>query len=138
MSAATTYKTKQKDLILNCLIQNKDKHVTVDEIIFSLRKAKDAVGKTTVYRYLDKLVSQGTVRKYFIEEGAGACYQYIDTLNQCHEHFHLKCVDCGELIHLECRYLDQMYAHVLSNHNFHIDQSKTVLYGKCKGCSEKN
>lgn len=50
------YKTKQREAILQYLIQNKDKHINVDNIVEHLKKKGAAVGKTTVYRYLDVLV----------------------------------------------------------------------------------
>jgi Fe2+/Zn2+ uptake regulation proteins len=132
------YNTKQKQLILNCLMQNKDRHITADEIKEFLSKGNDMVGKTTIYRYLDKLVSQGLVRKYTVEGGKSACYQYMDQMDQCRNHFHLKCVDCGQLIHLECDYLDDINKHIQSHHDFKIDHSKTVLYGQCGKCAKKN
>lgn len=136
MTTSTSYKTKQKDRILTCLIQNKDRHLTVDEIRFALNGEEPMVGKTTIYRYLDKLVSQGIVRKYFIEEGKSACYQYMDQNDLCKEHYHLKCVDCGRLLHLECDYLEEMDSHIREHHNFQVDHSKTVLYGQCDSCAK--
>lgn len=137
MDTATFYKTKQRDRILDCLIKNKDRHITADEIMKTLNGDRPLAGKATVYRYLDKLVSQGIVRRYFIEEGKSACYQYMEQNDVCGEHFHLKCVDCGELFHLECRYLDEVDSHIRKHHDFHVDHSKTVLYGLCGICAKK-
>ncbi len=128
------YRTKQKEEILNYLISHKSCHVTADEITTHFAATGVKVGKSTVYRYLDRLVSQGVVRKYIIEEGVSACYQFIED-NACHQHFHLKCVGCGQLIHMECDYLDQVNQHILKEHGFHIDSCKTVLYGTCASCA---
>ena len=135
MKTSISYKTKQGELIQNWLIENKDKHVTADEIMESLTRERSMVGKTTIYRYLDKLVSQGKVRKYIVEDGLSACYQYVENNDGCHEHYHLKCIECGKLIHLKCNYLNEMNAHILKNHSFMIDNSKTVLYGQCRICA---
>ncbi|HML36351.1 MAG TPA: Fur family transcriptional regulator [Bacillota bacterium] len=137
MNASTSYRTKQKDQIMDCLIKNKDRHITADEILSALSEGKPHVGKTTIYRYLDKLVSQGTVRKYFLEGGKSACYQYMDENGACEEHFHLKCVDCGQLFHLDCGYLAEMDSHIREHHGFQVDNSKTVLYGRCGDCAGK-
>lgn len=138
MNTTTSYKTKQRDRILDCLIKNKDRHITADEIRTALNGEKSLVGKTTVYRYLDKLVCQGIVRRYIIEGGQSACYQYMEWNGVCNKHFHLKCVDCGQLFHLECDYLDDLDAHIREHHDFHVDNSKTVLYGQCGACAEKS
>jgi Fur family ferric uptake transcriptional regulator len=136
METSTSYKTKQRDQILECLIQNKDRHVTADELMTQLSGDNAPVGKTTIYRYLDKLVSQGIVRKYFIEEGKSACYQYMDADSVCNEHFHLKCIGCGKLVHLECKYMGTLDSHIREHHDFAVDHSKTVLYGKCRACTD--
>lgn len=136
METSSSYKTRQRDQILDCLIQNRDRHITADEILAKLSEENAAVGKTTIYRYLDKLVSQGAVRKYFIEEGKSACYQYMGEDPVCNEHFHLKCIGCGKLIHLECHYMGNLDSHIREHHDFAVDHSKTVLYGKCGDCAK--
>lgn len=138
MNTEISYKTRQRDQILDWMIQNKDRHVTADEILLALNGNKPLVGKTTVYRYLDRLVAQGTVRRYFIEGGRSACYQYMGQDDGCSSHFHLKCVDCGRLFHLECNYLDSMDSHIRQHHGFRVDHSKTVLYGQCGSCTGKD
>lgn len=137
MKTTTSYRTRQRDQILDCLIRNKDRHITADEIMSELNKEKSPVGKTTVYRYLDRLVSRGCVRRYFIEGGKSACYQYMEQNSVCSKHFHLKCVECGQLFHLECDYMGEMDSHIRDHHDFCVDHSKTVLYGQCGGCAGK-
>lgn len=137
MYPAISYKTKQRDRILECLIKNKERHVTAEEILAALNTEKPLVGKTTIYRYLDKLVSQGTVRRYFIGGGKSACYQYMEQSGVCNKHFHLKCVECGRLFHLECDYMGEMESHIRDHHGFHVDHAKTVLYGQCGSCAGK-
>jgi len=132
-----SYQTKQRNQILGYLMKNKDRHITADEIMSALNRDKPSVGRTTVYRYLDKLVSQDVVRRYFIEEGKSACYQYMEQNGACNQHYHLKCVDCGQLLHLECEYLVGIDSHIKDHHDFHVDHAKTVLYGQCGHCAGK-
>ncbi len=138
MSNTNGYRTKQREYILNYLLENKDKHITVDDVVHHLKQSGTAVGKTTVYRYLDVLVNQGIVRKYFIEEGISACFQYIDDVADCHTHYHLKCSDCGHLMHIECEPLALVNEDVLKHYHFKIDNTKTVLYGQCESCLNKH
>lgn len=133
MATVKGYKTKQKELILDFLVTNKDRHVSAEELVDNLKSSGNSVGKSTVYRQLDKLVLQGYVRKFFVEEGIGACYQYCDG-SKCNEHYHLKCLQCGKLFHVKCNYLDTISTHVGNTHKFIIDNSKTVLYGICENC----
>ncbi|HBH94299.1 MAG TPA: transcriptional repressor [Ruminococcaceae bacterium] len=131
------YKTRQRSQILNCLIENSSKHLTADEISVILKEKNCEVGKTTVYRSLEKLIKEGSVRKYICEEGRSACFQYVDGNKNCHQHFHLKCIECGKLMHLECDYLSDLEKHIFEHHKFIVDNTKTVLYGVCEECSNE-
>ncbi len=129
------YRTRQREVILEFLKNSDSCHVSIEEVLEHLKAAGEKVGRTTIYRYMEKLTDEGVLRKYFIEEGAGACYQYVNPQENCHEHFHLKCLKCGRLIHVECEYLDQIGSHILTHHGFEIDNTKTVFYGICRDCS---
>ncbi|MCL2077777.1 MAG: transcriptional repressor [Oscillospiraceae bacterium] len=136
-----SYSTKQRKLILNLLKEQKDRHLTAEEIVSALKADGELVGKATVYRYLDLLLESGMVRKYTAESRTsapgGACYQLI-CRDVCREHFHLKCGDCGKLFHIECDYLSDIETHVKSDHDFNIDNTKTVFYGRCHDCDAEN
>lgn len=137
MNNKTVYKTKQKEIILDYLKSNEDSHVTIDEVFNYLSEQGNKVGRTTVYRHMEKLADDGVLRKYYIEEGIGSCYQYIGEREDCHQHFHLKCTECKELIHLKCSYLEDLNNHILKDHNFKINNTKTVFYGICENCRDK-
>lgn len=137
MARSSNYNTKQKEHILNLLIENSSVHTTAGDIANYLRKQGTPVGIATIYRYLDQLAEDGIIRKYTIDNKTGACYQYMGEKSKCREHFHLKCLKCEKLFHVECSYLSELDKHILSHHEFTIDHTKTVLYGYCKECSEK-
>lgn len=132
----TSYATKQGGLILAVLENEPGRHFTADDIMKMLSDGGNAVGKATVYRHLDKLIKQGRVRKYIVDEGSSACFEYIGEEHSCHEHYHLKCSVCGKLLHVRCEYLDEVAEHILGHHGFVISPEKTVLYGICENCRE--
>ena len=131
------YKTRQREAILDYLIEHKDKHVTVNNISDHLEQEGARVGVTTIYRHLDKLFEQGLVRKYTVDGSTSACFQYSNADGTCHEHYHLKCEKCGKLIHLHCDHAAEMCRHVFDEHGFSIDLYRTVFYGICKQCKER-
>lgn len=131
------YRTKQREIILDYLKKCQDGHVTIDEVTDHLKSEGNKVGRTTIYRYMEKLADEGFLRKYYIEEGVGACYQYQgNSESACRSHFHLKCVKCGRLFHVSCDFLQQIEEHVYEHHHFLVDNSKTVLYGICEVCQK--
>lgn len=135
MRTADGYKTRQRTIIEN-ILKETDGHITVDALVSLLETRGESVGRTTVWRCLERLSDEGRVRKY-VQSGECACYQYIDNGNRCGEHFHLKCEKCGRLIHMECDMMENLSEHIAQNHGFKINPLKTVLYGICGECQEK-
>lgn len=131
------YHTKQSRLVEAFLKENADRHFTADELFFALKARGGTVGKTTVYRQLERLCEGGTVRK-FLSDGGGACFQYTGGLAPEKDCYHLKCTQCGRLFHTECAFLDRLCAHIYSEHGFRMDGSKLILYGVCGDCAQKN
>ncbi len=135
MRKESGYNTSQKEKLMDFLVSNREKHTSVQEISAYLRSEGTPVGTATIYRQLDRLVESGLVRKFVIDGKTCACYQYIENDKECKEHFHLKCLRCGKLIHLNCGQLKDINSHIAEHHGFIIDPSQTVFYGKCADCS---
>lgn len=130
------YNTKQREIILNYIKENSEKYISADDILKYINKNKSIVGLTTVYRYLNILVENGLVRKDYFEDLGKYFYQYVGKDNDCDSHSHLKCNNCGKLIHLKCSHIDNVSKHLLEEHGFSINNSKTVLYGTCEKCAK--
>ena len=126
------YNTRQSEAVLACLKKHGGGHVSAAEIASELAERGERVGLTTVYRRLERLVEEGSVKKFAVD-GGSACYQYVGG-GECCEHFHLKCEDCGKLIHLQCRTFDRLREHILQEHGFLSDPGRTTLYGFCSEC----
>ncbi len=126
------YNTKQKSAMLDFLKKNSACHITAADIVNALRENGTKIGTATVYRHLDRLVTDGFVKKYITD--SGACYQYS---GECHgNHFHLKCTGCGTLFHVDCDFLESLAPHILEHHKFTVDNTRTVMYGTCEKCSQ--
>ena len=138
--AKAPYKTKQMTEMLTFLKSVQGKHVTVNEICGFFREKGIAVGTTTVYRHLEKMVEEGIVAKYVVDGTSSACFEYIgeaaekDSRQVC---YHCKCEKCGKLIHLQCREVESLQQHMMEHHSFFMDPHRTVFYGICKECREK-
>ena len=131
------YKTRQSASILHFLEEHANQHFTAEEIYDHLKASGTPAGQATVYRQLDKLLKDGTVRKYARGDRDGACYQFAQ--GQGHrEHYHLKCTVCGKLYHADCDFLSALSDHILKEHGFQMDCSQTVFYGVCAKCAKEN
>lgn len=135
MSDPGGYRTRQRAAILQYFKSHPHAHLTAEELHDALHMQGISVGKSTVYRALDKLEETGVVRRFTMSPGESACYQYAGgDRDTCHAHFHLKCLVCGTLYHIECDHLDELTAHLGIQHSFTVDYAKTVLYGTCDPC----
>ena len=134
MNRPLSYNTKQREAILKYIVSLGNNHVTAAQIVNNFEDGKVSVGRTTIYRHLDKLVQEGKLRKYTVEGISGCCYQYVDNREQCGKYLLLKCENCGELIHLDCDALNNIHQHIYQKHTFQVNISKTVFYGKCEEC----
>ena len=128
------YNTEQKRRIIDFLKMNRDRHFTVDEITDSVC-GETGSGKSTVYRHIGKLLESGEIRRFEASGSNSFVYQYADVNKACDEHYHLKCVCCGRLIHMECKRLDEVKDHVKAEHDFIIGCDRSVIYGKCASCA---
>ncbi|MCR5108844.1 MAG: transcriptional repressor [Lachnospiraceae bacterium] len=130
------YRTKQRDELIDYFVGLNGEHTTAAEICNDLKSKGSSIGMATVYRQLEKLVDEGIVNKYFIDEGSSACFEYAadvtgDTYPRC---YHMKCESCGRLIHLDCAEIRNLEEHVFSEHSFRINPLRTVFYGLCEEC----
>ena len=135
------YQTKHKARVLEYLAAHSADHITAADLLIALSTGGAPIGAATVYRQLEKLESEGLVRRYALDDRGSACWQYAGTdgaAGVCRHHFHLKCTECGTLFHLNCDHLQEIAAHVASEHGFCIDPARTVFYGICADCAELN
>ncbi len=128
------YNTEQKRAVIDFLKTNRDRHFTAAEIADSV--CYKGTGKSTVYRHISKLLDDGTIRRFEAGNSHSFVYQYADLNSGCDSHYHLKCVKCGRLIHMDCVRLKEVAEHIKSEHSFVIGNGRAVIYGECVACTE--
>lgn len=126
-----SYNTKQRTAVLSLFEKNAERQYTIDELIKALDEPRP--GKSTVYRLVRKLEEEGTLRRFTREGTAKAVYQ-LSGASCCSEHLHIKCLDCGLLIHLNRRAQDEL----TKDTGFVIDDGMSMLYGRCADCARRH
>ena len=126
------YKTEQKKLILDYLVENEDKFVNVEDIMLNMKKKKQNVGLTTIYRFLNYLEENNNVRTEVKDHKK--YYQYVP--NDSNKHLFLKCKNCGKAMNLDCEEFENVNEHIKKEHRFNLDYN-TIIYGTCEKCSDK-
>lgn len=135
------YHTETQNTVLECLQQQKETTVSVQNIMEYIHTKKNTANITTVYRILNKLEAKGLVIRYNADDGKKALFQYVEPEAGCQHHLHVQCTCCGKIIHLDCPEIAQMLTHISTEHNIEIVCSTSLLYGICADCktnSEEN
>ena len=124
------YNTGKREQILNFLSSNESQAFTLEDIAKEI--APDGSGKSTVYRIVSELVESSRVKRISDGKTRHCTYQYVD--EDCKSHLHLKCRDCGKLIHLEGSISKSLYGEILKNDGFTLEYG-CMLFGTCNSCS---
>lgn len=132
MNSRAEYHTQQRHVLLDFLEKHSEHPMSVDEICRNLT----SIGKSTVYRLINKMAEDGIVRRFPGNSRNMLVYQYTGKIN-CDKHLHLKCLNCGKLIHIEDE-LSEKLDGISEKYHFNIDNNKSVLYGCCDECSIKH
>ena len=124
------YQTKARRQLLDCLSDNAESRLSIDEIMSAL--GASAPGKSTLYRQMKSLCDEGLVRRFASESGK-ALYQLAGA-SCCCEHLHFKCLDCGALLHLD----GEAQAALCRSAGVVIDDGLSMLYGRCAKCAKRS
>ena len=127
----SNYKTVQRKIVMDFLINNKDKFVTADEILKYIEQNGHTVGLTTIYRLLNLLEKNNNLRVDV--KNHTKYYQYV--LEENSNHLFLKCKKCGKSMNLDCKTFENVNNHIKKEHNFNLDYN-TIIYGTCNNCSK--
>lgn len=130
-----TYKTEQRNLLLNFLQTTPDTMFSAQEIAQALQNKK--ISRSAVYRNLAELESEGKIKRVTKEGSRQSYYQYYD-LQACRNHIHMSCTNCGKIFHMENQLADNLMKTLESSEGFEIDKGKTTLYGLCKECQKED
>ena len=130
------YETSGKKAVMGFLKEHSDSHFTVEEIIEGLLSEGKKASRSSVYRQISRMYSSGEVRRFESHEKNNFVYQFAFHSNNCEMHYHLKCTECGKLIHMECEKMNDLKNHILTEHGFSIG-GEAIINGVCCECSSK-
>ena len=134
MQRPINYSTRQGEAVLAYLESAKDTFVTVAQIEDYLKKEQVAISRPTIYRRLEKLVSEGKVSKYSLGGVSVTSFRYNDPSRYRQDTCHLKCEMCNTIFDLKCDEVEHISRHISEKHAFQVNDRNIVFYGKCETC----
>ncbi len=132
------YKTKLKSQMLRLFSEREHELLSASDVYKILSDAGVSINLTTVYRNLDSMCSDGVLLRFADGERGQAQYKYSGESGGCRGHLHLKCTECGDIMHLDCGFMSEIEEHTKKSHGFSISCEQSMLLGKCEKCTGKN
>ena len=132
------YKTKPRNLIIEYLKDNADTRFTARDILNAVKDKGDGLDRSTIYRNLERLCTEGKLIKYKEADVNASCYQYSEQHESCHEHMHAQCSECGRIFHLDNKIFNSAAKKMMSEYGIEIDYGKSVIICLCDKCRSKH
>ena len=116
-----------------------EKHLSAEEIYFSVSRFYPNIGLATIYRNLELLVQMGLVLKFDFGDGK-ARYELAEGPKGMRHHHHLVCRRCGrvidytDFINEEIELLDKTQKGLSKKYNFEIKDHFIQFSGFCNNC----
>ena len=119
--------THPRKRILDILENQKNKHLTADDIYRCLLEAREDIGLATVYRVLNQFESAGLVAKHNFESGQA----YYELESGIH-HDHMVCVETGKVIEFISEEIEAAQKKIAAAHGYTIEDHSLVIYVRPK------
>ena len=123
--------TIQCDLVLEA-VNKLACHATADEIYNRIVEEHPHISRATVYRNLQRLSDMGEIRKREFPGGADR-FDHI-----CSNHYHAKCVECGNIFDVELEYKTDLEKSIQNTHGFEFTGHDIIFKGICSECNRNS
>jgi Fur family transcriptional regulator, ferric uptake regulator len=105
--------------------------LSAQELYERIRRDHPDLGRATVFRALEALVSAGAARRL---ERPGHVYAYVAC--DPNHHHHLVCTQCGRVEEIGERYVGDLSQAISKRYRFEIADAMLDFYGRCARCRE--
>jgi Fur family ferric uptake transcriptional regulator len=119
--------THPRKRILDILENQRDRHLTADDIYRCLVEAREEIGLATVYRVLNQFESAGLVEKHNFESGQA----YYELYSGVH-HDHKVCVETGKVVEFISEEIEAAQKKIAAEHGYDIEDHSLVIYVRPK------
>lgn len=124
--------TPQRRATLDVILQNKEKHLSAEEVFLEVKKLCPEIGLATVYRTILLLEEIQILQRHNFNDGRNR-YELTNP-EEDHHHHHLICNRCGKVIEVEEDLLDNLENKIRKKYCFHIEDHKVQFMGYCLAC----
>ena len=105
-------------------------HVSADDLVALVRREAPGIGRATVYRTLQWMVSSGLARKVDFGEGRAR----FEPAERHPRHFHLICTECHRSSEFLSSDVEALVEEIANAHRFAASQTVVQIHGVCEEC----
>ena len=130
--------TPQRRLVLEIFLENREQHLSAEELYQISREKGEEIGLATIYRTLELLEELGFLQKMNFGDGRSR-YELVSMDKpdrHHHHHHHLICLECGRILEVEEDLLTRLEKVVEEKHNFQIINHYLQFFGYCPDCRD--
>ncbi|MDO7788023.1 Fur family transcriptional regulator [Desulforamulus aquiferis] len=124
--------TPQRQQILEVLLENKDKHLSAEDVYNLVKQKSPDVGLATVYRTLELFLEFDIIHSVNFGDGRKR-YEYGEN-SDGHHHHHAICLKCGKILEINEDLLEELERQVAEQYRFTITDHELKIFGYCEGC----
>src|SRR5689334_12006947 len=122
-------RSTKRDRILNIFLRQKG-HLSADELCDLVCREDPGIGRATVYRTLQWMVTAGIARKVDFGEGRSR----FEPSYRHPRHFHFVCNECHRSSEFLSSDIEGLIEEIAAVRNFAPEQSIIQIYGTCDEC----
>jgi len=128
--------TSRREYILCVLLENKDEHLSAEEVYNLVKQKAPDMGLATVYRTLELFCEFDIIHAMDFGDGRKR-YEFCDDSGDGHHHHHLICEQCNKIIEVNEDLLDELESRITRDYQFSISNHQLKMFGICKECMSK-
>ncbi|MFZ5631886.1 MAG: Fur family transcriptional regulator [Bacillota bacterium] len=125
--------TTRRKSVLEVLLENKDKHLSAEEVYNLVKERDPDIGLATVYRTLELFSSFDIIHSMDFGDGRKR-YEFGDSRVTGHQHHHLICLKCGQILEVNEDLLEDLELRVSRDFGFAVHNHQLKIFGHCKDC----
>jgi Fur family ferric uptake transcriptional regulator len=122
-------RSSKRDRILSIFLRQQG-HLSADDLCDLVRREDAGIGRATVYRTLQWMVSAGVARKVDFGEGRSR----FEPAFRHPRHFHLVCQTCHRSSEFLSSDIETLVEESANERSFAADQTIIQVYGTCEEC----
>lgn len=126
--------TPQRAAVFKVFWDNKDKHLSAEDVFLLVKKDFPEIGLATVYRTLELFEELDILHELNLGDGRSR-YEFSPH-EEHHHHHHLLCLNCGKIMEVKTDLLETLENNIRREYKFFITDHQVKFYGYCEECQE--